>query len=103
MYLLPLLRSRDRVRPEGDCHVPADPLERLLPWSQDALNELMNHSGTPQLRHVGVSVRAQREGGPGRGGDRTPHRHNAKVWLQQGPRWPIVPECSESKFGQGSS
>lgn len=37
LYLLPLLRSCDRVCPEGDCHVTIDPLDRLLPWLQDAL------------------------------------------------------------------
>lgn len=32
------------------------------------LNDLMNHSGTPQLRRITVSLRVQREGGGAEGG-----------------------------------
>lgn len=61
--LLPLLRSHDKVYPEGGCHVPGDPLRKIVSMETQHLNELMNHSGTPQLRHISVSLRAHREGG----------------------------------------
>lgn len=37
LYLPPSLSLCDKVCPEGVCHVTIDPLERLLPWLQDAL------------------------------------------------------------------
>lgn len=75
--------------------LPLTPSERLLPWPQDALNELMNHSGTPQLRHISVLLEGRVGGVDTMEG----------FWLKhsEGPRWPIAPKCSESKFCQGSS
>lgn len=67
MYLLPLLRLCDRVRPEGDCHVTGDPVRKIVAMATRRLNELMNHSGTPQLRRISVSLRARWEGAEGCG------------------------------------
>lgn len=80
----------------------------LTPWKIVAMatrrfNELMNHSGTPRLRRISVSLREQREGEKRWGQDSIETHY--RVWSKQskGPRWPIVPKCSESEFGQGSS
>lgn len=97
LYLLPLLRSCDRTCPGGGCHVTADPVIEIVAMATRRFNELMNHSGTPQLRHISVSLRARR--GERRGGV------GYRVCLKQsrGPRWSIVRKCSESEFSQGSS
>lgn len=35
--LLPLLRSHDKVCPEGGCHAASDPSKRLSPWRHGTL------------------------------------------------------------------
>lgn len=60
------------------------PLRKIVTMATRRLNELMNHSCTPQLRHISVSLRAQRVGGGdgGGGGVGPPHRHKAGVWFK---------------------
>lgn len=92
LYLPLLLRSHDGVRPEGDCHVNRWPRGKIVAMATGRLNELMNHGDTPRLRRVDVSARAPREGWGGRAPGKS-----------EGPRWPIVPKCQESKFSPCSS
>lgn len=80
LYLPPSLRSRDGVRPEGDCHVNCWPRGKIVAMATGRLNELMNHGDTPRLRRIDVSARAQREGWGGRAPGKS-----------KGPRWPLSP------------
>lgn len=73
------------------------PRGRIVTMATRRLNELMNHRGTPRLRRISVSLSAQREGG------RASVYNTGFGRSSQGPRWPIVPKCSESKFGHGGS
>lgn len=76
--------------------LPADPLERLLPWPQDAPNELMNHSGTPRPPTHQCLVEGA-EGGRGRGGG-SGGVDTKQGWVRDsgGRLYP------KSKFGEGS-
>lgn len=80
---------------------------KIVSMETQHLNELMNHSGTPQLRQHQCLVESAQGGGRMRereGSER--HAHTIQRFGQSSVRDPggrLFPKCSESKFGQGGS